>query len=210
MAADGSDLLYKLLVVGEAGCGKTSLVRRYVNRVFADNYRVTVGVDFHLKTIEQPNGDRITLQLWDVAGVERYGQMMRVYFHGAVGAVVICDAQRPETLQLAGKWKEEIDSKVWLDEGGTRLPCLLIVNKIDLGEEVSRETVQSFVEEHGFTAAHYVSAKTGEGVEEAFEDTVETVERLGDAVRPADDVSTVIKVRLNYPSKPTGGGMCKC
>jgi len=209
MAADGSDLLYKLLVVGEAGCGKTSLVRRYVNRVFSDNYRVTVGVDFHLKTVEQQNGDMVTLQLWDVAGVERYGQMMRVYFHGAVGAIVVCDAQRPETLQLAGKWKEEIDSKVWLDEEGTRLPCLLLVNKIDLGEEMSRETVQSFVEEHGFTAAHYVSAKTGEGVEEAFEDTVETVERLGHAVRPADDVSTVIKVSLNY-RKPTSGGMCKC
>ncbi|ORC87550.1 putative small GTP-binding protein Rab11, putative,Rab11 GTPase [Trypanosoma theileri] len=131
--AKGGELLFKVLIIGEGGTGKTCLIRRYVHSIFLPTNKATIGVDFALKDVVYPPTHRsITLQLWDIAGQERYGQMTRVYYQAAAGAIVVADITRPETLELAVKWKQDVDSKVFLGATGKPIPCVLLINKVDL------------------------------------------------------------------------------
>lgn len=72
--------LYKILVIGELGTGKTSFIKRYVHQFFSQNYRATIGVDFALKVLNWDQNTTVRLQLWDIAGQERFGNMTRVYY----------------------------------------------------------------------------------------------------------------------------------
>lgn len=71
------EYLFKILVIGELGSGKTSFIKRYVHQFFSEHYRATIGVDFALKVIQWENDITIRLQLWDIAGQERFGNMTR-------------------------------------------------------------------------------------------------------------------------------------
>ena len=88
-----SSRLYKVIVIGEVSTGKSALVKRYVHNFFGNhaNYRATVGVDFQLKILKFNDDLEIRLQLWDIAGQERFSSMTRAYYKGAVGAVVVFD-----------------------------------------------------------------------------------------------------------------------
>lgn len=74
--------LYKVLVVGDVHTGKSSVIRRYVHDFFSENYRSTVGVDFHVKIVPISDDLQIRLQLWDIAGQDRFSQMTRAYYRG--------------------------------------------------------------------------------------------------------------------------------
>lgn len=208
-----ADVLYKLLVVGEAGAGKTCLVRRYVHNCFHAGTMQTIGVDFALKTLRRGGGETTVLQLWDIAGQERYGQMMRVYFHGAVGALVVCDTQRPETIDLTARWKNEIDQKVRLPDGST-VPCVLALNKTDLGPcPRSQAEVAAMADELGFSAVRYTSAKTGEGVGEALAALVDAVARVDDAGARSGHVDDGRGAGIDLSAGAGTGkavGRCKC
>lgn len=88
-----------------------------------------IGVDFALKILNWDKQTKIRLQLWDVAGQERYGNMTRVYYKEAVGAFIVCDAARPETLINALRWKDDVDMKLYLPDG-QNVPCVLLANKV--------------------------------------------------------------------------------
>ncbi|KAG0018509.1 rab32, member RAS oncoprotein [Podila clonocystis] len=72
------EYLYKILVIGDLGTGKTSIIKRYVHNIFSMNYKSTIGVDFALKVIQWSPDTVVRLQLWDIAGQERFGNMTRV------------------------------------------------------------------------------------------------------------------------------------
>jgi small GTP-binding protein len=114
------EYLYKILVVGDIGVGKTSLIKRYVHNIFSMHYKATIGVDFALKVIQWDNQTVVRLQLWcasplwgqcaspcdrDIAGQERFGNMTRVYYKEAVGAFVVFDVTRVGTFEAVAKWK---------------------------------------------------------------------------------------------------------
>lgn len=123
------EYLYKILVIGELGTGKTSFIRRYVHNFFSQNYRATIGVDFALKVINWDQKTIIRLQLWDIAGQERFGNMTRVYYKEAAGAFVVFDVTRNATFDAVIKWKQDLDSKVQLPDGSP-IPCILLANKV--------------------------------------------------------------------------------
>lgn len=143
------EYLYKILVVGDLGTGKTSIIRRYVHNIFSNNYKSTVsyfyslngtithvlvfqiGVDFALKVIQWGPDLIVRLQLWDIAGQERFGNMTRVYYKEAFGAIVVYDVTRPQTFEGVTKWKNDIDAKVALPDawGGGQIPVILLANK---------------------------------------------------------------------------------
>ncbi|KAG7272018.1 hypothetical protein CRUP_004177, partial [Coryphaenoides rupestris] len=104
--------LFKILVIGDLGVGKTSIIRRYVHQIFSQHYRATIGVDFALKVLQWDSSTVVRLQLWDIAGQERYGNMTRVYYREAVGALVVFDVSRGSTFEAVLKWKDDLDSKV--------------------------------------------------------------------------------------------------
>ena len=85
--------LYKVIVIGEVATGKSALIKRYVHNFFGSkaNYRATLGVDFQLKILKFNQDLDVRLQLWDIAGQERFSSMTRAYYKGAVGAVVVFD-----------------------------------------------------------------------------------------------------------------------
>lgn len=129
----------------------------------------------------------LRLQLWDIAGHERFGNMTHVYYKDATAAVVVFDVQRPGTLDAAQKWKQDVDSKVALADG-RRIPCLLLANKVDLAMAGPDDTELSnapaginpaaigrFAEENGFIAWFPVSVMSNLNVDASMD-------RLADAI----------------------------
>ncbi|CAO1315392.1 unnamed protein product [Diamesa tonsa] len=166
---DKREHLYKILVIGELGTGKTSFIKRYVHQFFSQNYRATIGVDFALKVLSWDAATTIRLQLWDIAGQERFGNMTRVYYKEAVGAFIVFDVTRNATFDAVIKWKHDLDSKVQLPDGSP-IPCILLANKCDQTKQglvTTPAKMDEYVKEHGFTAWFETSAKDNINIEES-------------------------------------------
>lgn len=167
-----SEHLFKVLVVGEASTGKTSFIKRYVHHFFSRAYKATIGVDFALKTLQI--GDALVrLQLWDIAGDERFGSMTRVYYKDAVGAFLVFDVNRPKTFESIMRWKVDLDSKVSLSDGST-IPCLLLANKCDLVQRSAEDedALKKFAKQNNFIDCVYTSPKDNINIEEAVKKLV--------------------------------------
>ncbi|XP_034937461.1 ras and EF-hand domain-containing protein homolog isoform X3 [Chelonus insularis] len=161
--------LYKILVIGELGAGKTSIIKRYVHQFFSQHYRATIGVDFALKVLNWDPNTIIRLQLWDIAGQERFGNMTRVYYKEAVGAFIVFDVTRSATLDAVVKWKQDLDSKVQLPDGSP-IPCVLLANKCDQQKEGlvnSPGKMDDYCKEKNFAGWFETSAKENINIEEA-------------------------------------------
>ena len=88
-----TEYIFKVLVVGELGSGKTSIIKRYVHQFFSEHYRATIGVDFATKCVEV-EGKTVKVQIWDTAGQERYQPMAGAFYRGALGALLVYDITR--------------------------------------------------------------------------------------------------------------------
>ncbi|XP_044764979.1 ras-related protein Rab-38 isoform X3 [Coccinella septempunctata] len=171
------DHLYKVLVIGDLATGKTSIIKRYVHRFFSQNYRATIGVDFALKVINWDENTVIRLQLWDIAGQERYGNMTRVYFKEAVGAFIVFDCTRMNTFESVKNWKTDLDSKVLLADG-SKIPCVLLANKCDQPKEGivnNSHQMDEYCKTEGFAAWFATSAKDNINIDEAAKVLIERI-----------------------------------
>ncbi|KAK3588584.1 hypothetical protein CHS0354_001909 [Potamilus streckersoni] len=161
--------LYKILVIGELGTGKTSIIKRYVHQFFSQHYRATIGVDFALKVLNWDADTIVRLQLWDIAGQERFGNMTRVYYKEAVGAFIVFDVTRASTFEAVTKWKNDLDSKVQLSDGSS-VPCVLLANKCDQAKEglvSSAAQMDEFCKEKSFIGWFETSAKENINIDES-------------------------------------------
>lgn len=162
--------LFKVLVVGDAGVGKTSIIKQAALRCFSPHYRATIGVDFVSKRVRYKE-TVLKMQLWDVAGQERCGSMTRVYYKDAVAAFVVFDVTRPETFDSVLRWKGDIDDKVLLSDGSF-IPCVLLANKCDEPEKKGMvrtpERLDEFCEKNGFLGWYETSAKEDIGISDAL------------------------------------------
>ncbi|KAI8978589.1 P-loop containing nucleoside triphosphate hydrolase protein [Pilobolus umbonatus] len=213
--AEMREYLYKILVVGDLGTGKTSIIRRYVHNIFSSNYKSTIGVDFALKVIQWENDLIVRLQLWDIAGQERFGNMTRVYYKEALGAIVVYDVSRPQTFEGVTKWKKDIDAKVALPEswGGGQIPVILLANKSDLiheghGQEINPTELDEFCHENGFIKWFSTSAKDNNNIEEATRHLISAILHLEEenADNHATDNNNTVK--LNTEQHTQHGGCC--
>uniref|UniRef100_A0A8B9Y794 Ras-related protein Rab n=1 Tax=Bos mutus grunniens TaxID=30521 RepID=A0A8B9Y794_BOSMU len=175
-AAGTSEHLFKVLVIGELGVGKTSIIKRYVHQLFSQHYRATIGVDFALKVLNWDSRTLVRLQLWDIAGQERFGNMTRVYYKEAVGAFIVFDISRGSTFDAVLKWKSDLDSKVHLPNGSP-IPAVLLANKCDQKKDSGQTPSQmdQFCKEHGFTGWFETSAKDNVNIDEAARFLVENI-----------------------------------
>ena len=151
----------KICMVGGFSVGKTSLVERFVQSVFSETYLTTVGVKIDKKTVNLP--DRIVnLILWDLAGEDDISSLRMSYLRGSAGYVLVADGTRPATLEVALALRRRVEA-----EFGP-LPFVLLLNKNDLQEEwaIRDEEVEGLRQEGWWVRS--TSARTGEGVDDAF------------------------------------------
>jgi len=207
--SDVTEYLYKVLVVGDIGTGKTSIIKRFVHNIFSVHYKSTIGVDFALKVLNWDNTSVVRLQLWDIAGQERFGNMTRVYYKEAVGAVVVFDVTRSGTFDAVQKWKSDIDSKVTLPPDNRPIPVVLLGNKIDLAKEAFQKTpaqMEKYCEDNGFIGWFETSAKDNTNIEKAFKFLVSKI--LENDKVPAPEEKGVLEIVDNPTPAPGGGGCC--
>jgi small GTP-binding protein len=184
----------KFLVVGEPFTGKTSLVRRYAQNSFTEHYRCTIGADFAHKDFDADGTTTVSVQLWDVSGQERLNDLTRMYYLGSVGALVVFDVTKPETLERAVAWKKGIDDRV-VTASSEPIPVLLVGNKIDLAPDGWEDTIGEIDELR--TAHHFIgyvetSARTAVNIEEAVHALVDYV--LENSVQGQDDGASGVQV----------------
>ncbi|XP_046560975.1 ras-related protein Rab-32-like isoform X1 [Haliotis rubra] len=194
--------LYKILVIGELGTGKTSIIKRYVHQFFSQHYRATIGVDFALKVLNWDADTLIRLQLWDIAGQERFGNMTRVYYKEAVGAFVVFDVTRTSTFEAVTKWKNDLDSKVQLPDGSP-VPCVLLANKCDQAKEGlvnNASQMDDFCTEKGFIGWYETSAKENINIDEAARFLVTKILKKDQEMRLGDDDKDREKISLDGPN----------
>jgi small GTP-binding protein len=160
----------KICMLGGFSVGKTSLVKRYVASIFSEAYLTTVGVKIDKKTETLP-GQVVSLILWDLAGEDDIASLRMSYLRGSAGYVLVADGTRRSTLEVALSLRQRVEA----DYGS--LPFVLLVNKSDLREQWTvEETELEDLRQRGWWVRPS-SARSGEGVEEAFRDLAVRVTR---------------------------------
>lgn len=161
-----AEYTFKCIIIGPAGVGKTSLMRRFVENQFSLTYKFTIGVDFLIKKVEFEKGRLAKLSIWDVGGQERFKSLRRSFYKGTDGALLVFDLSRANTFYKLKDWLIDMSSIIQ-----KKIPIVIIGNKIDLipeiGEVINRNEPKQFAERE---ESIYIetSAKTGDNVEKAF------------------------------------------
>jgi len=151
----------KICLLGVSAVGKTSLVRQYVHSIFTDKYHSTLGVKIDTKSLDI-HDTRVELLIWDIHGDEDYKPIHLNYLKGSAGFLLVADGTRANTLQRAMQIKEKVFNSIG------EIPFVILLNKADLIDDwdILDEDIQELKSAGWFVL--YSSAKTGEGVEEAF------------------------------------------
>ena len=151
----------KICMLGATGVGKTSLVSRYVLSLFSDTYLTTIGVKVDKKALAI-DGQDVTLLLWDIYGEDEFQTVRTSYLRGTSGYLLVADGTRPLTLDTAHQLQKKAQSVIG------QVPFVLVLNKADLASDwhVDDRALWRLAED-GWSVMR-TSAKTGEGVEEAF------------------------------------------
>ncbi|KAM3720677.1 Ras-related protein [Dirofilaria immitis] len=202
--------LFKILIIGDVGTGKSSIVQRYAHNLFTQHYKATVGVDFATRTLLWNDGITLRLQLWDISGQDRFSNMTRVYYKDAHGALIVFDTTRQNTYDGALRWKTDLDSKITLATEKP-LPSILIANKADLDNKITDEKLEEYREKGGFLHALKTSAKANYGIEDAFgllaKQILEIKKNDQYVISYSQDDRTVKK--LHYTSERRIRGRCR-
>jgi|Transcript_14484 Ras-related protein Rab-1A len=196
------DYLFKLLLIGDSGVGKSCLLLRFADDTYTESYISTIGVDFKIRTIEQ-DSKTIKLQIWDTAGQERFRTITSSYYRGAHGIIVVYDVTDMESFNNVKQWLHEID----------RYACenvnkLLVGNKCDLESKraVSTEQAQEFADSLGIDFME-TSAKNSTNVEKAFT-TMAAQIKSRMKTQPAGNASKGTKITAGQQVGGSSAGGC--
>lgn len=184
------DHLFKLLIIGDSGVGKSSLLLRFADNMFSGSYITTIGVDFKIRTINI-DGEKVKLQIWDTAGQERFRTITSTYYRGTHGVIVVYDVTSADTFVNVKRWLHEIDQNC--DD----VCRVLVGNKNDCPERKVVETADSqrFAEQMGIQIFE-TSAKENINVEEVFNAITKMVLRVKkEQQAKANEQKGVIKVK---------------
>ena len=163
-SSNDSDLVFKILLLGDSEVGKSCFLMRYSENVFIENYITTIGLDYKLKTVKLDTGKTIKVQLWDTAGQDKYRTIAKNYYKGSHGILLLYDITKQSSFDNIREWvrdiKEEVNEKAIL---------FLIGNKIDMEDQrkIPKEKGVELAEEFKIPFFE-ASAKSGENVDEVF------------------------------------------
>lgn len=158
------DYLFKLIIIGDSGTGKSSLLSRFADDVYTDSYISTIGVDFKIKTIDI-DGKLCKLQIWDTAGQERFRTITSSYYRGAHGILLVFDITNPESFVNLTSWLKEVTNYA-----SETVNLILVGTKSDLAADKRKISYTDAIE---FAKAHnmeYIetSAKSSINIDTAF------------------------------------------
>ncbi|CEM00827.1 unnamed protein product [Vitrella brassicaformis CCMP3155] len=162
------DHLFKLLLIGDSGVGKSSILLRFTDDEFNERQLSTIGVDFKVKYMSL-NNKRLKLAIWDTAGQERFRTLTSSYYRGAQGIILVYDCSLRSTFDNLKSWLEEV-RKYSTNQDAVKM---LVANKIDKASAhgVSRAEGEEFAMSHSMLFIE-TSAKTRKGIHQAFEEVV--------------------------------------
>nr|CCA15039.1 Rab1 family GTPase putative [Albugo laibachii Nc14] len=196
------DHLFKLVLIGDSGVGKSCLLLRFADDAFTESYITTIGVDFRFRTV-RIDKKTIKLQIWDTAGQERFRTITSAYYRGADGIIMVYDVTNQESFDHVNDWLNEVNR--YASEGTCKL---LVGNKSDITESraVTYETAKAFADSLSIPFLE-TSAKNAQNVEEAFltmaSELITIREMLGDANRPRG-------TSLSEEARRNNNGNCSC
>lgn len=205
------DFLFKFLVIGSAGSGKSCMLHQFIEKKFKGDSSHTIGVEFGSKIVTVA-GKTVKLQIWDTAGQERFRSVTRSYYRGAAGALLVYDISNRESYNALGEWLTDARTLA-----SPNIVILLAGNKKDLEDDrqVTFLEASKFAQENELMYLE-TSAKSGENVEEAFLKCCKTIlakiqngeldpERIGSGIQFGDS-----KARLLRQDKTRKQADCFC
>jgi small GTP-binding protein len=197
------DALYKVVVVGAAGVGKTSLVQRVVEDSFSDDCVTTIGVDFKC-FLTRCGGDLVKLNIWDTAGQEKFRAVSRAYFRNAVGAILVYSLVDRQSFDDLDAWLNDLQVLC-----SANAAILLVGNKSDRVDRViPASEAKSFAERHGLECFE-TSALNAANVKETFVRLASSIHdrvKVGEILVPSHGMQTSVKVENEARAKK--GGCC--
>uniref|UniRef100_A0A8C8G576 Ras-related protein Rab-7a n=1 Tax=Oncorhynchus tshawytscha TaxID=74940 RepID=A0A8C8G576_ONCTS len=206
--ASRKKVLLKVIILGDSGVGKTSLMNQYVNKRFSNQYKATIGADFLTKEV-MVDDRLVTMQIWDTAGQERFQSLGVAFYRGADCCVLVYDVTAPNTFKTLDSWRDE-----FLIQASPRdpdnFPFVVLGNKIDLENRqvgVTTKRAQAWCASKNNIPYFETSAKEAINVDQAFQ----TIAR--NALKQESEVETYdfpdqIKLRDDRSSSSSDG--CSC
>ncbi|KII68382.1 Ras-related protein ORAB-1 [Thelohanellus kitauei] len=198
------DFLFKILLIGDSGVGKSCILLRFADDTFTENHISTIGVDFKIKTVEVGNKS-VKLQIWDTAGQERFKTITSSYYRGAHGIIIVYDITDQDSFDNVSKWMKEIQTSA-----NEEVNKILVGNKIDMETKrvVDYSKGQALAEQHSMVFLE-TSAKQSTNIEQAFlAMTGEIMKRMGPSqMKKSESPGDILKAGRPVPQN-AGGGCC--
>jgi len=201
-----ANYIIKILTLGETEVGKTSIVLRYSDDKFQDSKIATIGIDFKIKIIKKGK-EKIKVSIYDTAGQERFQNIVKHYYRGANGVLLIYDITKRKTFEKLNFWINDLK-----ENSDDNLFIYLIGNKNDLEEnrEVSYQEASEFAKEKNFPYIE-VSAKTGNNIHKLFDEAIKgALAKMLDNEKKENSIIND-SIRLNMfevEEKPQNNKMC--
>ena len=192
------DHLYKILIIGDSGVGKSCIMSRFADDSYTESYISTIGVDFKIRTIEVL-GEIVKLQIWDTAGQERFRTITSSYYRGAHCIMIVYDITARESFESVKMWLREVDKYA-----GEYSLCFLVGNKTDLegNRQVETKDAEEFATSMGL-AFFETSAKSSSNVKVAFTTMATTLLRTcNNGLKRTDDDLRFDFFRTQQQSQP--------
>ncbi|MHA1835656.1 MAG: GTP-binding protein [Candidatus Odinarchaeia archaeon] len=165
--------VFKVIVIGDGGVGKTCLTLTFVKKEFKSDYIPTLGVDVYMKEFGLGES-KVTLIIWDIAGQEKFDIIRKQYYKGAQGALLVFDLTRPETFYNIEKWHEELVINV-----SEKIPIILLANKSDVEDKRQVKSDEIELMAKKLRCDYFeTSAKTGKNVDKAFYSLLKKIIKL--------------------------------
>ena len=159
------EYIFKIILIGSSSVGKSSILQRYIQKIFNESYSCTIGVDFFMKSLDI--GDKsIKMQLWDTAGTEKFRSITTGYYRGANAAFIVFDLTSKQSFECLNEW---IENYYKYSDPNSEKNVVLIGNKCDLVDrrEITQEEIDKFIKDNNIMY-YETSAKTGQNIDECF------------------------------------------